>query len=98
MANQDNKHSYPKTQRVTLIICAAIMAAYILLVYLAAYGSFWDFAAVHTVLMAITVPFIWITNASKVITYIVTSFSIVGAATALGLMLYYLTILNNLMN
>lgn len=98
MASQNNKRNYLKPQRVTLIVCAAIMAAYIILVYITAGGAFWDFAAMHVLVMAIAVSFIWISNVPKIVTYIIMSLSVVGAVTALGLMLYYLTIINNLAN
>jgi len=78
MAGKNNKRNYLKTQRVTLIVCAVIMAAYIILVYHAADGAFWDFATVHVLVTAVAAPFIWISNVPKIVTYIVTPLSVVA--------------------
>ena len=91
-----DKWKYTKLQRKMLIVCAVIMVTYIVLAYFVTHGSFWHFAAVHTVLAAVAILFIWSSKAPKVVTYMVIFLSLVGAGTAAGLILYYLFILGRL--
>ncbi|WP_410623201.1 hypothetical protein [Amycolatopsis sp. cmx-8-4] len=96
--NKAVKNKYTERQRNTLIVCAIIMVMYVVLAYFVTQGSFWTFAAVHAVLAAVAVFFIWLGGAPKMITYMAISLSLVGAATAVAITLWYLTILSNLAN
>lgn len=95
---ETNESKYTKQQRNILIACAVIMVTYVVLACIVTYDSFWDFAAVHTVLAAVTIIFLWIGGASKVVTYVALFISLTGAGTALAIILYYLTILGRLAN
>jgi hypothetical protein len=88
------EQKYTKLQRRMLIVCAVIMVTYVVLAYFVTRG--WDFVAIHTVLAAVAILYIWIGGAPKVVTYMAIFLSVVGAGTALALILFYLTILNNL--
>lgn len=93
-----NVNKYTESQRKTLITCAVIMVVYIVLAYFVTLGSFWTFTAIHTVLAAIAIFFIWLGGAPKTIIYLALFLSLAGAGTALALILYYLTILGSLAN
>ena len=91
-----DESKYTEQQRRTLIACTAVMAIYIVLAYFITSGSFWSFAAFHVVLMAVSIFFIWLGGAPKVMTYAAVLLSLVGALTATALMVFYLIILINL--
>lgn len=91
-----DKNKYSETQRKTFIVCAVIMAIYIVLAYFVTEGSFWTFAALHIALTAMTIFFVWLGGAPKVMTYLALFLSLAGAGTALVLILYYLAIISSL--
>lgn len=74
------------------------MASYVLLVYFITLDSFWTFAAIHLVLVALTVIVILAGGVGKVLNSIIVALVVLGASTALGLTVYYLIILSNLAN
>jgi hypothetical protein len=90
--------NYTKLQRNMLVACAAIMIIYVSLVYFVVPGLLWELTTIHIVLGVATVMFLWIGGASKVVAYIALGLSLLGAGTALALMLWYFTILSNLTN
>lgn len=96
MAKHSKELAYSKAQRVTLVVCAFVMGIYILLAYLFTEGSFWTFATVHVVLLVATGMFSLVRRVPKPLTYVAVFVGLVGAGTALALVLFYLIILANL--
>ena len=93
-----DKNKYTEQQRKTFIACVVVMISYLVLLCFVVPRSFWTFGAIHTILVAGTLFFIWIGGASKIITYLALFLSCTGAAIALVLIIYYFTILSSLAN
>jgi hypothetical protein len=93
---QETETKYSKVQHQTFIVCTVVMVVYVVFVCIVTHGSFCDFAAVHTALAAVALIFIWIGEAPKVMTYVGLFLSIIGAGSAVAIILWYLIILGNL--
>lgn len=95
---KQNELTYSRSWTISLVASIAVMAAYIVLAYWIMGGLFWTFASVHVILFVVTVAFALLGSRSRLSGYIALSAGVAGVVTALVMLIYYFTIINNLVN
>lgn len=79
-----------KSQKVTLLICSVIMAVFILLVAVASNGSLSPYTFLHIIVLLMSWYALKAENISEDATRYITFLSVVGAASAIFLVVVYL--------
>jgi hypothetical protein len=90
MIKQKTTYKISSTERATLIICSIIMAAFVLFVSLATQGSLAFYTILHAMFTFFTIIVLLAKDVSSTVVRTAVVFGVLGAASAIFLVLAYL--------